>query len=212
LNDNKPFAKRCFVSENYKFIWFNIKKAGTSSIFNILFHGTDENIKRPLQKYYKSFHQIENKNFDEYFKFCNVRNPFTRFASGYADIILKDIQNHKRLAKTFEKNNSFEYVLDTFCDMEDHKIEPHFTPMSWSIMYDKTLIDYTVKMETFEQDWEYIFKNTKINKVKVPKKRQSNSNDFLKYYKIDRIRDKIINRYKKDFDIFGYSTDLKDIL
>lgn len=152
------------------------KKEGIS----IICEKNNKNIKHRRIKYYK---KIYRKQINDYFKFTIVRNPYDRILSFYFWKKGKNNQVFIRdeFIKFVKKKRSFQ-----------HK----FIDNSFHIIYFENLIEDLKKIECL--------KNV-VNFDNYPKLNAS-SNSKLNYEELfdKELKDLVYNKYKKDFELFGY--------
>lgn len=72
----------------------------------------------------------------------------------------------------------------------------------------KQVVDYVTKLETIKQDWPFILQQIGMKPVPLEQKNSSPSGmPVSAYYARDEDAEFVRQRFKKDFRIFGYSTD-----
>ena len=176
-----PFSKKIF---RYKteaiFLPFKLFKP----VAKIQEHTTLEELKK----------YIPEKEFEEYYKFCIIRNPYDSMISHYWWEVAKN---------DFDRSKSF----FEFVEKESYN---HFK-MTYNIIFtsNKLLFDKCIKYENLEQDIREV-----SNKINLPENlydifksiktkhltREDKSLDILD----ERSKKKIYNDWKIFFDIFGY--------
>ena len=145
-----------------------------------------------------------------------VRNPFSRLVSCYIQRVYFTSQKHKRVPyKALEKfgvyrNMSWREFVERVCDIPDEQADPHFISQSYRLKYEGELLPGTIyHMESFNQDWKAFRKKTKMRKLPTRPRRIKNTNNKRAlfgdgWYVHPQIRDKVIERYEEDFELFGY--------
>lgn len=155
------------------------------------------------------------KNFEEYFKFTFVRNPFTRLVSAYeflqnggygpSDIKPVSIVRQYRTLEDFV----LQYLSPTTA-----KALAHFRPQHHFICdsFDNIMVNYIGRFEHLDTDYEYIREKTGIGeslkKINITKNKKQNKDD---YYNNSRVIQKVIEIYAKDFDLFEYKKNTKNL-
>ena len=201
-------------SKKYKFIFIHIPKSAGSSIYFALKPFSDpfalKFISSPLKKIGKPINlgpepldahstaqeiqSILGLDFENYFKFVFIRNPWERVCSDY--YYIRKNNSHPAHLKTVNTKDLNEfiskgiYVLRPQCDF----------------IFDDSnnqLVDFIGRYENLEEDFNHILEKLKIN---VQLKR-INSNYYRNYKEIlnKESIELIYERYKKDISIFKYN-------
>lgn len=161
--------------------------------------------------------RIPNNIYNNMFKFCVVRNPYSRLVSEYFwkikdDDIRFDI-DCKRLSFTqFIKvlNLKFPKLLK-----QPHAEVSHYLPQ-YMFICDKDnnlLVDYVAKLENgLEFALKNVFQKIGLKTTKPIKLVKSNTTKtrrkhYSEYY-TPETQNIVYNLYKRDFEIFGYSREL----
>ncbi len=128
-------------------------------------------------------------DWDDYFKFMFVRNPFDRMVSLY----LHRTQNLK--SNRMLKYKSFSRYL------KDHRSNPKDTPLQCE-KYDK--LDFVGRFETFEKDYKTVCKLAGIKNCLNHKLNSSKHTHYRDYYttKSRRVVEKL---FKKDLEKYNYA-------
>jgi hypothetical protein len=149
----------------------------------------------------------------KYFSFSFVRNPFARCLSTF-HFLRKWEGLDPEYAAIIKRFKSFEeYVLSDIW-LESHGPDDIFRPqMYWLKTPNKAdvLVDFVGHVERINEDMAYVMDmigNAKMRKqlISVPQlntTKQSSAKDITNAAVIE----KIVNKYKVDFDTFGYSFD-----
>lgn len=188
------------ILEKYKAVYFCIPKVGTSSckrmFMDVLGAREFPYLKGNIVKYNK------------YFKFCFVRNPYTRVVSCYINKF-KDKNPMSKIfihcTKGFRLNMSFEEFVRVISEVPDEKADGHFRSQHTFVMKnDKLLVDYIGKFENLKKDINFIKKKLGLpKKFKLPNLNRSDNYDYRDFYD-EETKDLVSRRYKKDFEVFGY--------
>lgn len=218
---NKRRASK-IVSRKYKFIFFMIPKVATSSFLSLFLREPAMNFdafrsRDPLAKIFPDPHE-----FELYYKFAFVRNPWARVVSCYVDKIhnVNKINKVMIIAKYpgLRPGMPFaEFVQWLCCEGgRDEFADPHWKSQCELLAdeFGAILLDYVGRLENLEEDMERICDQTCIPRLAMPHK-NTKSNAFegnskgkknrsYKEYYTDKTRDLIAERYKKDIEVFGY--------
>lgn len=204
------------VSHKYRFIYIKNKKVAGSSVEsffgqycinpkkNYSFNDSiDEHIDRfgiigsRLQgkftkwQSHKKAKQIKNdlgeKKFNEYLKFCVIRNPYDKMVSQYF------YQKSKLSFKNFVKENNVN-------NLKIHSIEK------------KSVCDYFIRYENLEQDIITLCHKLnipKINIIQLPNHKTSKGRKHYSHYYDEETKKIVYESHKKEFELFGYEFEYK---
>ena len=187
------------ISHKHKFLSIRIPKTGSTSVTTILepyfdiegqpIGATEENTyyHHRTAKYMKSHFEKMNWDFDDYFKFAFVRNPFEREVS---------------LWKYLKKIKKDGYVKEKFSDFV--KLPAKRTYMDYVKDNDGTIIlDYIGRVENLQKDFNTICDKIGIPKQKLPHENKTKHKHYTEYYD-DETRELVAENYKKDIEYFNY--------
>lgn len=194
---------------NYKkleLIFIIVPKTANSSINSVilkkLWIDTKNNKYLEIHKKRREF-RISKKEaiLDKYsYKFSFVRNPFDRIVSCYENKIIKeDHRMQKWYFWLLYKGMSFKDFVKSINKIPDFLSDLHFRSQ-YSIIYNKwkKIVNYIWLFENIEQDFNYIRKKYKFEKLPTINK------SLNKKYRGDYYDQETINiiykRYKKDFE------------
>jgi len=145
---------------------------------------------------------------NEYFLFCFVRNPYDRLYSAYKNKVVEPVHSG---AKNILENHGvelgmgFKEFVDIVVSIPDRDIDRHLRSQSWFLTYEGRILPrYIGKLETFDADWSKL--NSRFNLGMVRHKNSTASlsaTDFASQYSTE-LEEKVFNRYKEDFEFFGY--------
>ncbi|MEO1437295.1 MAG: sulfotransferase family protein, partial [Bacteroidota bacterium] len=147
------------------------------------------------------------------FKFCLVRNPYTRLLSAYLDKIaqqkpqIHSIKIGLGRAEDDPRAVSFSEFIDTVIQQAVPEMDHH-----WRRQYEHTYqatIDYDFigRFEQFEQDFLHILDRLQIDKRQYyqPEQRHAtNASALLQEYYTEALAEKVYQKYQIDFEYFGY--------
>ena len=201
------------ISHKYKFVFLHIPKTAGTSVSDIL-GAYCETLPTPdrsspyyyhaplskIQKYFIS----QNLNYDDYFKFAFVRNPWDRFVSlyyylkkRYKRLLERDALHEDTYCKQIANINSFDDFMD--------KIDK-FNPKPYEAVYTlkgTIALDYIGKTENLQEDFNIICDKIGIPQQQLPHKNKSKHKHYTEYYD-DETRSIVAEKYAKDIEYFGY--------
>lgn len=136
--------------------------------------------------------------FENYFKFCAVRNPFDRFVS-----FCRFINRDNRKMQTDALGTMKQIIAD-----KDVHAEILFRPQFEFVTdKDKNLtVDYICRFENLQNDFDKICEKLNFPKVKLEKINVGNSEKFRDFYDVE-LKEKVREFYRKDFEIFDFPLD-----
>ena len=182
-------------SEELKYVYFRVAKAGTRTILHFLrehdvyvqgAHITPDAYDNP-------YHQ----KWDKYFKFSFVRNPWDRMLSCFRDKTKRVLGTpyEIKLYSQF-KNCSFVEFVEEVAKQGLDNFDEHLRPQS-SCMPEN--IDFVGKLETFETDFKHVLQKLNIEPTDWPPKRR-NSTPHLHYPECynNKTVDLVTELYKED--------------
>lgn len=146
-------------------------------------------------------------DYDKYFSFTFVRNPYTRVLSAYN--FFYNNENMARCKQVHEKMFGKYQISDDpnenfFAFLKDIDIHKktivHFVPQyEFITKNDKILVNFVGKLENYENDMNKIFPDYENQNIILNKSIQTIKELSVEAKKI------IYNSYKKDFEIFSYN-------
>jgi len=198
-----------------KIIFIHIPKCAGSSIASALFH----KIKYPNFRGYTKMSQADQKkyktnlvlkhntltshiikNFDAYYKFTIVRNPYDRFISSY----FWKKQNLKHLT-LLEYLDEAEKFLESNRNNDQlsliNKAIPHFLPQKNYVMVNgENKMDDVFCFEDMERVFE------KLNLKRQHKKKRNSQEQLAKIHPedLDPVKERIRQLYHMDYEYFGF--------
>jgi len=148
---------------------------------------------RDIKRYTKKGYQI----------FTFVRNPFTRLASAYLYISEGGRGNalDMGMQAIVEDYGSFEAFCSNIEEATANKHAIHFYPQHSWLTEDVKVGGY----ETLHEDYDRFAEELGFNPF-WPQRKDTKPKDYKEFYEnvYDRVAEKIVNYYKKDFELFGY--------
>jgi len=214
------------ISHKHKFIFIHAPKTAGNSIQNHLQHySEDVIIMNKGQKIYNKRNETHLDRFDlkssdkkikinkhttlnayyntwrkkygcieDFFKFGTVRNPWDRAISNY---FFKGT-DHCRAAgasqkyKSFNKKRFINSLRKCSC-----------TDFFYVKKYDRYKLDYIIRFETLQQDFNTVCDQIGIPQQQLPHANESKHKHYTEYYD-EETRSIVAERYAKDIECFGY--------
>ena len=198
------------ISHKYKFIFIRIPKTGSSSILSALWTSGLQRYFKNTKKFTKKYtiegdkvhhkkaielYQIDefNENWDNYFKFAFVRNPWDLIVSWFS------FYNTPRRRKQGTSVSFDEWIERKIWQ---NKLEFR---QCYDRIYDnndKLMIDYVGKLEFINIDFKRICKKIGIKQT-LEHKNRSRHKPYQYYYN-EKTKQVIANLFHKDIELFKY--------
>jgi len=187
------------ISDTHKFIFVHIIKTGGTSIERFFKKGGGT--KHQFAKKYKE--QVDNKKWEDYFKFTFVRNPWDKMVSQYFYIQRNNNGNYhltfREFILAFESCPETDYI-------DGIGIPVKFNPIQSPWIYDdmgNCMVDFVGRFENYERDFNVICDKIRIPHQKLPYYNTSDHKHYSEYY--DKDTQKIIEeKFANDIKHFGY--------
>ena len=179
------------INHDLKCIFVEVPKTGSTSIRSII--GQPET---PHLDIRQIKNEIKPEEFDTYFKFGFVRNPWDRAVSLYnrkEGVQLK----HKISFADFARWH--DYATDTCIHPTRKKYQLDFFTNSAG----ELLVDFIGKFENLQEDFSSICDKIGIPRQELPHENKTNHKHYTEYYD-DETREIVAQKYAKDIEYFGY--------
>ena len=218
----RHFNKRIDISMNPNFVYYRVPKAANSTILrSIIFYdkNIDKNKKNQIsnlkkKNFYKHPQNLGKKKsshvLHEFFVFTFVRNPYDRVLSAYLDKVVNSDAKRHLITKRLKKNYYEEISFDEFVDyLETGGVNDN---MHWSkqseMLPPQEYIDFVGHVENLDKHlnqiisilFPYVDTFEIINDLSHATK---SIEKFTEYY-TTRLKNKVYEIYKEDFERFGY--------
>jgi len=200
------------INHQYKCIFVEVPKTGSTSIRSLI--GKPEKPHLDIQELKKKFYQerLDNtknpiKNYiykkiliyqwNNYFKFGFVRNPWDRVVSLY--LRKEGIQMSDKM-----DFSTFVYWIQNSSDTSIHPSK-HKNQLDWFLDENKQIaVDFIGKFENINEDWQIISKKLGIE-ASLPhaNKNLTKKKHYTEYYTED-LKEVIAEKFHTDIEYFGY--------
>jgi len=209
------------IYKERKFIFIHIHKTGGKSINNAL-HKFQDNVpfkyklwnkiySKPLKKKRiypdylmldthtnaKEYKDFLGHDYDNFFTFTFVRNPFDWQVSMY--FFMKEQKNH--FQHEIINNLDFNEYIDWRVN-EDFQLQKSFVIDE----NNELIVDFIGKLENIDHDFNYVQERLNI-KTNLPHVNKSKHKPYYEYFD-KRTSNQIIEAFEEDFNFFGYEKKL----
>jgi hypothetical protein len=184
-----------------KCIFVHIPKSAGTSVKKTLF-GNERITHRLAMDYYLD----SPKDFDAYFSFAFVRNPYDRVVSAY-HYLMQGGKNEgdKKFRDKYllEYKNFSDFVMRGLSKPEILKWW-HFMHQFYFVVNNEgnIIVDYIGRFENINEDFEFVAQNLGLVKS-LPNLNKSNRKEYEQFY-TKELSDIVYSIYEKDFEYFGY--------
>jgi len=218
------------LSHKYKYIFIHIPKTGGTSIRRFLGSTRSKEVlskqeqrdyfrqqniyydyRHPTAYMYKTY-ELEPEQFETYFKFTFVRNPYDRCVSEFfyakGGHTKRDVPPwlDQKVKNYFSSRAFSSFLIKYLC--ENNSYHSHTMSQSHFTLDENgnSLIDFIGRYENLREDFAKILDILKINKsINKLSHRYKNLIELDKsQYLTPKNKELIYNKFKKDFELFGY--------
>jgi Sulfotransferase family len=202
------------ISREKKMLFIHIQKTAGSSILKIL------RSRVPDAKGYLGTHDHASRaknrlgnDYDLYYSFAFVRNPWDRLVSWYTMITQQaGVTSPGRLNRLFkyvlENSSCFEdFILNCTDTIDDFDGRKSFMYNQYDYISDENkslIVDFAGKFENFESDLKKALERIGLFDIEIPHVNKSAHLHYSAYY-TPRTRDIVAERYERDRREFGYT-------
>lgn len=188
------------INHKHKFIFIHTEKTGGTSIEKCFIDNADE--VDVEYKHHDVWFYFENfKEFDDYFKFSIVRNPWDRLVSAYHFYSeLNEFTFEEFIGKI---GNGEEIGKFPYTSYIDYAIKPCFHKIQ---IEGNIVVDFVGKFEKLQKEFDYVCEQIGVGTVKLPhvkKTLHERPTHYTEYYNEEMI--KIVEKvYVSDITRFDY--------
>lgn len=190
------------INHEHKFLFLHLPKTGGTSI-NKFFNDKFDNNKRDFGHPYLS--EYKCNNFDDYFKFTIVRNPYDRLVSAF--FYMKEyskFQSDINFRKKWKlEHDTFEsFVIEKLPIIVGNKnTRPrHFKPQ---VEFGTAGLDYIGSFVTMQDDMNFICDEIGIDRQDLPHVNSSNHKRYDEYYN-EELLNIVKTLYLEDFNNYEH--------
>jgi Sulfotransferase family len=202
------------ISRERKLLFIHIQKTGGSTVAQLL------RSRIPDMRWYGGTHEhalraraVLGREYDSFYRFAFVRNPWDRLVSWYAMIrqmgpALPPEKLNRLWRYVLERSSSFEeFILrctDTIDDVDGRKSFLHNQLDYISDKRGRLMVDWVGRYERFDTDLRGLLDRIGFPDVEIPHTNRSRHRHYSSYY-TPLTRDLVAERYARDIQAFGYA-------
>ena len=203
------------ISHSRRFLFIHVYKNAGTSITSALLPFTAPKWQRAGIKLWKKLHisyldiqpfpihskaseiseRMGQKNFDTYFTFAIIRNPWDWQVSLYKYMLKETLHHQHKLVKGFQDFNEY---IEWRCS-EEVRFQKDF-------LFSKNgdqLVDFIGRYENLEQDFAFICSQIGIS-TRLPRLNVSKTNSYTDYYN-EHTKNLVRKTFEPDIHLFKYS-------
>lgn len=199
-----------------KLCYSDVPKAASTSIRSLLYkHYIGKEPQNDIHYLYRieNLQSFDFQNDDSYFSFSVVRNPFERLVSSYKNKFQKDQWSARTyLFGIMNYGISFDSFVKWVSLIPEPLAEDHFISQ-YAILYDKKgkcRVEHIGKFEELNTFWKEVVQKHR-NLPNLPHYNSTKKTDWRDFYTLKTAK-MIYNRYKKDFETFGYEDEYQKLI
>ncbi len=215
------------ISLAHKYMYVETPKVGCTTIKSLLIRAEldrdfefsdDEHVHRRFLSPLLNPRQVgEFSSFlqGNVFKFCFVRDPYSRLLSNYLDKIANPNAWRDRMALKISAQLGIAFPDITFAQFVDAVVRQPVEEMDthWRTQYFQTFqetikYDFVGRFETFKEDLRQVCSKVGIDFDKWYRREAvhaTNAKDQLGEFYTSQIRELVYSKFRIDFDHFGYA-------
>jgi len=196
FNKDKTVYKKYIYDK--KCIFVHIPKAAGKSVA-LAVYGDD----KPGHYFAKDYKYCDPVAYKDFFTFCFVRDPITRFESAYNFLLSGgtakgDMEFKDEIISQYQDINHF---VEQWVTKRNILLKEHFVPQYYFTHENgKLIVDYVGKFENILHDYEGL----KIHINDLPDLPFTNKNNLKKNSLNENSIKKLKSIYNEDFECFGY--------
>jgi chondroitin 4-sulfotransferase 11 len=173
------------TDNNLQYVYFITPKCATRTFFNLFNYN-------PVK--YRKF----ISEYNDYFSWTFVRNPWDRLVSTYFNKIVNHFQSGM---ESFRGISFEEFVVELEkTDVIDSKCDRHIRSLHTLF---PSNINFIGRFENLQEDFNMVCDKIGIPQQELPQKNKGKHKHYTEYYD-DETREIVAEKYAKDIEYFGY--------
>ncbi len=193
------------ISHQHRFIWYRVAKVGTRSLLRAFDDaGVALDARHPMNVYYSP------ADYQQYFKFAFVRNPWDRVVScWYNKVKQRHIKPEQGVVRWHGLGEELLQDLDHFPRFVDYisgwdltQGDPHLRLQTCLIDLDQ--VDFVGRFENYAEDVNHIFTRLNVAPPSLHTANKSRGRESYRQYYDAQTAAVIADLYSRDVSVFGY--------
>jgi hypothetical protein len=197
-----------FVSDSRKVVFVHIQKTGGLTVDRLLNERIPDLRRIGARHGFARLGMDEQDDWDDYFKFAFVRNPWDRLVSWYSMVTTMPKDGNELWWYVHENSTTFEEFIYNCTDEVEIKSGVHYSFAYNQLDYvtddhGNLLVDFIGRLENFDKDLREVFRRLGYELETVPHRNRSGHQHYSTFYTPDTeliVRE----RFKRDIEYFGY--------
>lgn len=186
-------------SDSHQYIYYRVPKTATRSVLKYLEDTSKIDFGHRVKL--DGYNVTYNEEWNSYFKFAFVRNPFDRLLSCFLDKTKKVIGTEWEIKRYVEyKDYSFEAFID---DLTPENISLDGHTQEQYVMINLDQINFIGRFENFEHDFKYVINKLNLQTRNIEHFNSTKHEHYTKYYN-EKMRTKVEALYARDLELFEY--------
>jgi hypothetical protein len=140
---------------------------------------------------------VTKQQYDQYFKFAVIRNPWTRVFSWYKNIMRVPL--HKENYKAINETSFTDFLVK-------YAGKGNLRPQTYWLknLKGEIPLDFIIRFENLSEEFNDAINQMNIGQITLPHKKKSPIENYQEYYTKKSI--KVVEKvYKEEIEMFGYS-------
>src|SRR5215212_3725330 len=197
-----------FVSDSRKVVFVHIQKTGGITVDRLLNERIPDLRLIGARHGFASLGMDELDDWNEYFKFAFVRNPWDRLVSWYSMVMTMPRDGNELWRYVHDNSSTFDEFIHNCTDEVEIKDGGHYSFAYNQLDYvtddhGNLLVDFIGRLENFEKDIQEVFRSIGFELEAVPHENRSGHRHYSTFYTPDT--ELIVSeRFKRDIEYFGY--------
>jgi len=197
-----------FVSDSHKLVFVHIQKTGGITVHRLLNERIPDLRGLAARHGFASQGMDQLDEWDEYFKFAFVRNPWDRLVSWYSMVTTMPREGNELWQYVHDNSSTFEEFIYNCTDEVEIKEGVHYSFAYNQLDYvtdeqGNLLVDFIGRFENFDKDVQEVFRRIGFKLETVPHMNSSGHRHYSTFY-TPETELVVRERFKRDIEYFGY--------